>query len=147
MKLTIALIFTASGLLAQSSTYVLRAARLFDGTSDQAVAPGIIVVANGVIQSVGSGAAPPSGATVIELGDATLLPGFIDAHTHLTDDFNPDYNAEWLLGLQRPTAEKAIRAAANARKTLMAGFTTVRDLGSTDFIDVGLRNAIDTGIT
>ncbi|MCU1339578.1 MAG: amidohydrolase [Bryobacterales bacterium] len=145
MKLTLALIFTASMLLAQSNTYVLRAARLFDGISDALVEPGVIVVANGMIQSVGSRAVP-SGATVIDLGDATLLPGFIDAHTHLTDDFNPDYNGARLLDLQRPVSEKAIRATVNARKTLMAGFTTVRDVGSSDFIDVGLRNAINAGL-
>jgi imidazolonepropionase-like amidohydrolase len=145
MKLTLALIFTTSMLLAQSNTYVLHAAHLFDGRSDVLVEPGVIVVANGMIQSVGSGAVP-SGATVVDLGDATLLPGFIDAHTHLTDDFNADYNGARLLGLQRPVSERAIRATANARKTLMAGFTTVRDLGSSDFIDVGLRNAINAGV-
>jgi imidazolonepropionase-like amidohydrolase len=131
---------------AQSSTYVLRAARLFDGTSDALVQPGQIVVANGVIQSVGSAAVPP-GATVIDLGDATLLPGFIDSHTHITYDFDPDYNGARLRDLERPVAEKAIRATANALKTLMAGFTTVRDVGSRDFIDVGLRNAINSGLT
>jgi imidazolonepropionase-like amidohydrolase len=146
MKLTFATLITAWTLLAQSNPVVLRAARLFDGKSDAPVEPGIVVITNGLIQSVG-GRAIPSGATVIDLGDSTLLPGFIDAHTHLTDDFDPDYNGAWLLGLQRPIPEKAIRAAANASKTLMAGFTTVRDLGSTDFIDVGLRNAIDAGIT
>jgi imidazolonepropionase-like amidohydrolase len=145
MKLTLALILTASALLAQSNTYVLRAARLFDGIGDALVEPGIVVVSNGTIQSVGSRAVP-SGATVIDLGDATLLPGFIDAHTHLTDDFNPDYNGAALLDLQRTVSEKAIRATVNARKTLMAGFTTVRDLGSSDFLDVGLRNAINAGI-
>jgi imidazolonepropionase-like amidohydrolase len=91
MKLTLALILAASGLFAQSNTYVLRAARLFDGKRDAPVEPGVIVVSNGLIQSVGSRSIP-SGATVIDLGDATLLPGFIDSHTHLTDDFNPDYN-------------------------------------------------------
>jgi imidazolonepropionase-like amidohydrolase len=146
MKWTLALICTAAMAFAQSSTYVLRAARLFDGTSDALVQPGQIVVANGVIQSVGS-AAVPSGATVIDLGDATLLPGFIDSHTHITYDFDPDYNGARLRDLERPVAEKAIRATANARKTLMAGFTTVRDVGSRDFIDVGLRNAINSGLT
>jgi imidazolonepropionase-like amidohydrolase len=146
MKWTLALICTAATAFAQSSTYVLRAARLFDGTSDALVQPGQIVVANGVIQSVGS-AAVPSGATVIDLGDATLLPGFIDSHTHITYDFDPDYNGARLRDLERPVAEKAIRATANARKTLMAGFTTVRDVGSRDFIDVGLRNAINSGLT
>ena len=145
MKLSLALLFTAFTLLAQSNTYVLRAARLFDGTSDAPVEPGIIVVTNGTIQSVGSRAVP-SGATVIELGDATLLPGFIDAHTHLTMDFNPDYSGAELLDLKRPVSEKAIRATVNARKTLMAGFTTVRDVGSSDFLDIGLRNAINAGV-
>ena len=62
-------------------------------------------------------------------------------------DFNPDYNGAMLKGLQTTVAESAIRSTANARKTLMAGFTTVRDVGSSDFIDVGLRNAIASGIT
>ena len=145
MKLTLAVLLTASTLLAQSNVVALRAARLFDGKSDAPIEPGIVLIANGLITSVG-GRTVPANAKVIDLGDATLLPGFIDAHTHLTDDFDPDYNGAWLLGLQRPVPEKAIRATANARKTLMAGFTTVRDLGSSDFIDVGLRNAIDAGI-
>lgn len=145
MKLTLALLFTISVLLAQSNTYVLRAARLFDGTSDALVEPGVIVVVNGMIQSVGSRSVP-SGATVLDLGDATLLPGFIDAHTHLTGDFNSDYNGARLLDLERPLSERAIRSTVNARKTLMAGFTTVRDLGSSDFIDIGLRNAINAGL-
>jgi imidazolonepropionase-like amidohydrolase len=135
----------ASTLAAQSGTYVLKAARLFDGMSGQVAAPGIVVVSNGVIQSVG-GTGAPAGATVIDLGDATLLPGFIDAHTHLSDEFDPDYNGSALLGLQRPISEHAIRATANARKTVMAGFTTVRDVGSSNFIDVGLRNSINAGI-
>jgi len=135
----------SSGLFAQSATYVLKAARLFDGISGQVVSPGMVVVSEGKIQSVGAGNVP-AGATVIDLGDATLLPGFIDAHVHLSDEFNPDYNGQALLSLQRPISEQAIRATANARKTVMAGFTTVRDVGSHDFIDVGLRNAINAGI-
>jgi len=126
-------------------TYAVRAGRIFDSVSGTISSPGVVVVANGKIQSV-SGAVP-SGAEVIDLGDATLMPGFIDAHTHLTMDFNPDYSGAILKGLQMTVAERAIRATVNARKTLMAGFTTVRDVGSSDFIDVGLRNAINTGMT
>ncbi len=139
-----ALLACGSALFAQSSSYVLKSARLFDSTTGQMVTPGLLVVSNGVIQSVGNGSAP-AGATVLDLGDATLLPGFIDAHTHLSDEFNPDYNGDALLSLQRPISEKAIRATANARKTVMAGFTTVRDVGSSDFVDVGLRNSINAG--
>lgn len=145
VRIAAQLIVLSAPLAGQTSTYVLKAARLFDGTGDRVATPGFLVVANGKIQSVGGGTTPP-GATVIDLGDATLLPGFIDAHTHLTDDFHPDYNGSMLLGLQRTIPEKAIRATANARVTLRAGFTTVRDVGSTDFLDVGLRNAINAGV-
>lgn len=131
---------------AQPGVVAIRAARLFDGTSEKIVEPGLVVVSGGTIQSVG-GLTIPLGATVIDLGDATLLPGFIDAHTHLTMDFNSDYDGARLLDLTRTIPEQAIRATANARATLMAGFTTVRDVGSGQFIDVGLRNAIDAGVT
>ena len=140
----LSLLIFASGLSAQT-TYVLKAARLFDATSDSLVQPGVIIVTGNKIQSVGA-AHIPAGATVIDLGDATLLPGFIDAHTHLTMDFNPDYNGERLNGLSRTIPEYAIRSTVNARKTLMAGFTTVRDVGSQDFLDIGLRNSINAGV-
>jgi imidazolonepropionase-like amidohydrolase len=140
-----ALSIFSSLLAAQTGVYVLKAARLFDSTSGKLVEPGTVVVSGGVIQSVG-GQAAPAGAATIDLGDATLLPGFIDAHTHLTMEYNPDYSGAMLLDLRRTVSEEAIRATANARKTLMAGFTTVRDLGSSSFIDVGLRNAIEAGV-
>ena len=129
---------------AQAPVTAIKAARMFDGKSDRLVEPGLVVIAGGRIQSVGG--TVPAGAKVIDLGDATLLPGFIDAHTHLSMDFDLDYNGARLKALSRTTAESAIRATANARNTLMAGFTTVRDLGSRDFIDVGLRNSINNGV-
>src|SRR4051812_48802382 len=143
-KVLLAAIFLCSLASAQSTVTVIKAARLFDAKSDKIVQPGIVVVAGKQIQSV-SGQIPAN-ATVIDLGDATLLPGFIDSHTHLTMAFNPDYNGERLLELSRPIPEQAIRATENARKTLMAGFTTVRDVSSSDFLDVGLRNAINAGV-
>jgi imidazolonepropionase-like amidohydrolase len=81
------------------------------------------------------------------LGDATILPGFIDAHTHVTDESSNDWNADTVSGLRRTIPESTLRAAEFARRTLMAGFTTVRDVGSGDYIDVGLRNAIASGVT
>jgi len=69
---------------AASKTVVLKAARLFDGKSNAAVTPGIVVVTDGKIVAAGANASAPDGAEVIDLGDATLLPGFIDAHTHET---------------------------------------------------------------
>ncbi|HTU44057.1 MAG TPA: amidohydrolase family protein [Bryobacteraceae bacterium] len=143
MRFLLALLLLAYTLNAQT-VYVLKAARLFDGKSDTLSQPGIVVVSGNKIQSVGGQA--PANATLIDLGDATLLPGFIDAHTHLTMDFNPDYNGQRLLDLTRPITEQAIRSTVNARKTLLAGFTTVRDVGSSHFLDVGLRNAINSGV-
>ncbi len=137
------LLFTVS-LAAQTGTYVIKAARLFDGKSDTLIEPGVLVISGNKIQSVGG--AIPSGATIIDLGDATITPGFIDAHTHLTMAFDPDYNGARLRAQSRTVAEEAIRSTVNARKTLMAGFTTVRDVGSSDFLDIGLRNSINAGL-
>src|SRR6266478_3795807 len=129
-----------------SKSYVLKAARMFDGKSNAAVAPGIVVVTDGKITGVGANANLPSGAEVIDFGDATLLPGFIDAHTHLTMMYQEDYARAALDGLRKPVPEMALDASVNARITLMAGFTTVRDVGSRDFLDAGLRNAIERGV-
>jgi imidazolonepropionase-like amidohydrolase len=124
---------------------VLKAARLYDGKANALVSPGMVVVTGGKITSVGTSSAVPAGAEVIDLGDATLLPGFIDAHTHLTMPYSDDYRQERLNQLQKPVAERALDSSVNARLTLMAGITTVRDVGSSDFLDVGLRNAIASG--
>jgi imidazolonepropionase-like amidohydrolase len=129
-----------------SKTYVLRAARMFDGKSNTLATPGLIVVTDGKIVAVGAKAAVPAGAEPIDLGDATLLPGFIDAHTHITMMYSDDWKQNTLDGLQKTIAEQALDASANARVTLMAGFTTVRDVGSHDYLDVGLRNAIRDGV-
>jgi imidazolonepropionase-like amidohydrolase len=122
---------------------VLRAARLFDGRSDKLESPGVVVVTGRKIVAVGPAAEVPEGATVIDLGDATLCPGFIDAHTHLTGQMGDDFNKYLVEGLRREVAEQAIYAASYARKTVEAGFTTVRNLGAAELIDVGLRNGID----
>lgn len=124
---------------------VIRAARMFDGKSDRVVSPGIVVVADGKITAAGPGAAAPPDAEMIDLGDATLLPGFMDAHTHLSGMYSEDWKQATIDGLRKPVAEQALDAAENVRKTLMAGFTTTRDLGAHDFIDVGLRNAVRDG--
>jgi imidazolonepropionase-like amidohydrolase len=128
-----------------SKTIVLKAARLFDGKSNALLTPGIVIVTDGKIAAAGSSAVIPAGAEVIDLGDATLLPGFIDAHTHVTMMSSDDWRQNKLDGLQKTIAEMALDASVNARITLMAGFTTVRDVGSRDYLDVGLRNAIRNG--
>lgn len=137
---------TAGAMSAAPPVLALKAARLFDGRSDHWVRGGVVVVAGGKIQAVGAEAAIPPGAQVVDLGDVTLMPGLIDCHTHLSFESSDDYNRDALNRLRRDVAETAIRATVNARRTLMAGFTTVRDVASSDFIDVGLRNAIRDGV-
>jgi imidazolonepropionase-like amidohydrolase len=127
-------------------SYVLKAARLFDGKSNALVKPGVVVVTDGKIVAAGTSATAPAGAEVLDLGDATLLPGFIDAHTHLTGTYREDYTRAALDSLQKPIPEMALDASVNARVTLMAGITTVRDVGSHDYLDAGLRNAINRGV-
>jgi imidazolonepropionase-like amidohydrolase len=122
---------------------VLKAARLFDGTSNEIVNQAVVIVEGGRIKAIGG--AIPSGAEVIDLGDVTLLPGFIDAHTHLSFESGENFYREYFDGLMRHPAEQALLASTFARKTVEAGVTTVRDVGSSDYIDVSLRNAIAQG--
>src|SRR5881409_3595595 len=130
---------------------VLKAARLFDGKSNALVQNGVVIVQGDKIVDAGSNLPIPSGAQVIDLGDATLCPGFMDAHTHLTADFSGNYNEHRLQELDLNVSEQAIRATAFARATVEAGFTTVRDMGSRfvashESVDVALRNSINKGV-
>lgn len=139
------------GTAAADNVIALKAARLFDGKSKTLVANAIVLVQGERILEVGSNVSIPNEAQIIDLGDATLSPGFIDAHTHLTLDFSGNYNERRLRELDMNVSEMAYENIAYARATLEAGFTSVRDLGSRitnthDFPDVSLRNAINRGI-
>jgi imidazolonepropionase-like amidohydrolase len=124
-----------------SAQIVVRAARMFDPAAGTVTGPVTVVVEGDRIREVNPTAAP-QGVEVVELGDVTLLPGLIDMHTHLAFDIEGD----WITRDVRETAaDAALRGARNARRTLLAGFTTVRDLGSTGFADVSLMKAIDQG--
>ncbi|MHA7631014.1 metal-dependent hydrolase family protein [Corallococcus sp. M7] len=125
---------------------VLKAARLFDAKAGKVVTPGVVVVSEGRVVGVGPKAPVPEGASVVDLGDATLLPGFMDAHTHLTVEPGPDWRKDLVDSFQRTIPEQTLDTLPWARATLMAGFTTVRNLGAEDFIDVGLRNATARGL-
>ncbi len=130
---------------APAATIVLKAAHVFDSTGTSLRDGAMIIVSGDKIVSVGNGPAP-AGAKVIDLGDATLLPGFIDAHVHLTDELQSDYYKGFYQQMYRFPAEQAHYAELYARRTLEAGFTTVRNVGADEFVDVGLRNAINAGV-
>ncbi len=125
---------------------VLKAAHLFDAVSGKLSEHGVVVVAGGKIVAVGSNASIPADAEVIDLGDATLLPGFIDAHVHLSQQGSPNWYRDFFDGAMRFPAEQALYGAHYAKATLEAGITTVRDLGSDDYVALGLRNAINAGM-
>src|SRR5437763_1267225 len=155
MKITLRVfvIFLSLRIAAQAADQliVLKAARFFDGKSDALVQNAVVIVQGDKIIDAGSNLPVPSDAQVIDLGDATLSPGFMDAHTHLTADFSGNYNERRLQELDLNVSEHAIRATAFARATVEAGFITVRDLGSRfvgshEFVDVALRNSINKGI-
>lgn len=124
-------------------TYI-SAARMIDPASGKVVADPAILVEDGEIAAIGSRLTmkPPAGAEVIDLGEKTILPGLIDMHTHVVGDASlGGYNG---IGETREAA--AIWGVVNAEKTLMAGFTTIRNVGAGDYADVALRDAINDGL-
>jgi imidazolonepropionase-like amidohydrolase len=125
------------------TTYIL-AGRLFDSTGDNVRETQVIVVEGERIKSVGSATSIriPSGANVIDLSHSTVLPGLIDCHTHLgsrADRYDPIYE------FKDTPFDSAFAAVVNAKKTLEAGFTSVRDVGSEPFLAVDLRDSINEG--
>src|SRR5918911_94269 len=129
-----------------SGTVVLHAARLIDGTGAPAVANGVVVVAGDRIVAVGREGAVnvPAGVARVELGDATLLPGFIDAHVHLIGRPLGDPGADDAF-VRDFQAFGAILGVANAQKTLMAGVTTLRHVRPPHFLDPPPREGIADG--
>jgi imidazolonepropionase-like amidohydrolase len=128
---------------AQKVTYIL-AGRLFDATGDNVRETQVIVVEGERIKSIGSAASVkiPAGSNVIDLSRSTVLPGLIDCHTHLgsrADRYDPIYE------FKDTPFDSAFAAVVNAKKTLEAGFTSVRDVGSEPFLAVDLRDTIEEG--
>jgi len=119
---------------------------MIDGTGSPPITNAAVVVTDDRIVAVGSAAsvAVPAGARVIDLGDVTLLPGFIDAHTHIIGRTLGDPLAD-LAVVKDYASYGAIAGVANARSTLMAGFTTIRVVGAPNFDDMALRQAITDG--
>ncbi len=122
---------------------VVKAARLLDGKGGAPLAPAMVLIDGDRIADVGSSLKVPDGARVIDLGGATLLPGLIDLHTHLCGHYGTHWEDELI---KTTPAYSALWGARNARVTLEAGYTTVRDMGTAwPYVDVELRNAINAG--
>lgn len=134
----------AHAVAAENSATVIHAGRLIDRPGAAPRGPATIIVRNGRIESVGNGfQTPEAGAAVIDLKGKFVLPGLIDSHVHLDSD-KAGVEAQ-LLAVTASVPAMAYEAAANARKTLLAGFTTVRNLGDTDGVTLALRDAIAAG--
>jgi len=140
--LVVALSWLSVGVMGQTHPVAVHAAHLLEVKSGKTLEDATIVIEAGKIVSVGATAdlKVPADAVGIELHNATLLPGLIDAHTHLTMD--PKFGYE-RLAISVP--REALIGAKNARVTLLAGFTTVRNVGARDYTDVALRDAINAG--
>jgi imidazolonepropionase-like amidohydrolase len=127
-------------------TVVLQAAQVIDGTGAEPIKNGVVIVTGDKIVAVGARGSVtiPAGARIIDLGDATLMPGFIDAHTHIIGRVLGDPEQQ-NSSVRDYESFGAILAVENARKTLMAGFTTIRNVGAGRFDDMAIRKAINDG--
>jgi imidazolonepropionase-like amidohydrolase len=122
---------------------VLKAKQAIDGTGGSPIRPAMVIIRGERIEAVGRQLPIPDGAAVYDLDQATLLPGLIDLHTHLLGEVGVHWEEELL---KTTPGQAAIYGVKNARDTLMAGFTTCRDMGPTwPFTDVDLRTAINKG--
>ena len=120
-----------------------RADRVFDGVSEQAVRDGAVVVEGGRISYVGPSAGVPPGTEVVDLGDATILPGLVDAHVHLVWSASAEPHE---VVARESRALTALRCANNGALQLAAGVTTVRDVGATDGLSVDVARAVELGV-
>jgi imidazolonepropionase-like amidohydrolase len=123
---------------------VLHAAHLLDIAAGKLISPGEVLVTGNRITEVGEHVSHPASATVLDLGDTTLMPGLIDAHTHLF--LHP--GNEGLQTVEESVPQRTLQAAAAAKADLMAGFTAERDMGTegAGCADVAVRNAINSGL-
>jgi imidazolonepropionase-like amidohydrolase len=142
-------VLVAAGLRASAETpppaeprrLAVRAGRLIDGSGKAPVRDAVILIEGDRITAVGPGLTIPPGTEVLDLSQSTVLPGLIDCHTHITSQSGSYYEDLF----RRSPIDVAVVAHVYARRTLEAGFTTVRDVGAGEFIDVALRNAINRG--
>jgi imidazolonepropionase-like amidohydrolase len=150
LSLTLFFLFSMAGAQqnAPSKIIALRGSRMLDVKSGSVVRDAIVLIQDDKITAAGSSLKIPAGTAVVDLGDATLLPGLIDCHTHLMARIPDEPQGYGLNLLTKSQAFRALEGAADARVTLLAGFTAVRDVESegSGYADVALRDAINQGL-
>ena len=130
-----------------SQVTAIKAGKLADPENGTTTSNVVILVEKGKIKTVGPGLQIPSGASLVDLSNSTVLPGLFDAHSHLCQSTSPDNRDLFTTDLKTPTAYRAIIGVANAKAMLDAGFTTVRDVGNNgNYADTSLRQAIENGL-
>src|SRR5215475_6491360 len=144
----LASITAAQGTAPPAAITAIKAGRLIDPETGMAAANQVIIIEGEKIKAVGAELAIPAGATVIDLSKLTLLPGLVDAHTHMAITYKeqPENNYYYLTYVMDSTPLRAIQAASNAIQLLNAGFTVIRDVGNNAlYADAALRQAIEQG--
>ncbi|MBA3705669.1 MAG: amidohydrolase family protein [Bacteroidetes bacterium] len=137
------ILIVTCNLFSQSKIKAIKAGEMLDVVSGKILLDQIILIDNDMIIDIGPSVAIPAEAEIIDLSNATVLPGLIDCHTHLTSQSGGNYYEK---ALKETSIDNAIIVHKYAKITLEAGFTTVRDLGAGDLVDVSLRNAINEGL-
>jgi imidazolonepropionase-like amidohydrolase len=144
-KIFIALALSLSSILTlaqKSKLTAIKAGKLIDVLNGTVLSNQIILIDSNKIVDVGASVIIPPDAKIIDLSKSTVLPGLIDCHTHITTEPSGNYYADIF---RKTPVDYAVKAYIYAKRTLMAGFTSCRDVGASAFIDVALKNAIDEG--
>jgi imidazolonepropionase-like amidohydrolase len=141
IAVTFLISLVSAAVVAEEVTY-LKAGQLFDSRSGKVTSNAIITIIDDKIVDVGgSNTSIPEDANVIDLSDSFVMPGLMDMHTHVVGNLDPYFFSRYFQSPHRAT----IGGVVNAEKTLLAGFTTIRNVGASDYADVAVRNAINAG--
>jgi imidazolonepropionase-like amidohydrolase len=142
-RLLFALLVSTAMLSAQPKITIIKAGKLIDVVAGIVLKDQRILIENGTIKQIGENIAIPNDAEIIDLSASIVLPGLIDCHTHLSGEGSDDYYSDIF---RKSAIDCAVVAHIYTKRTLQAGFTTCRDVGSSDLIDISLRNAINEGV-